>query len=175
MHKTRLIAAALGLAATSLAGPAAAETIPAADAGWVAVRHYSSLVLGYAADPDAAGAIAAEWYRVNGGTCSDGSRPPKRCLYVWGGGTNGGWCNLEGQYCPGYGPAGEYAYLNVQPAIRPALVCPSTGGWVQTESTCTRPDCTAAQVRNAGTGACETACPAGQTWQASAQMCTCPL
>lgn len=46
-----------------------------------------------------------------------------------------------------------------------AYTCPSGQNWTLSGSNCTRPDCVLPQVRNAGTGVCETNCAsaAGQT------------
>lgn len=51
--------------------------------------------------------------------------------------------------------------------------CPDAS-WTLAGTTCTRPDCTAGQFRDA-TGVCLDNCPAGTTWSAPAGSCACPL
>lgn len=53
--------------------------------------------------------------------------------------------------------------------------CPANQGWVLSGTTCTRAECSPAQVRDPATGTCIFPCPAETSWSSSANSCRCPL
>lgn len=77
---------------------------------------------------------------------------------------------------PTQGWGGTLGYENYR------VGCPDTSwtfsgnpqNWTLSGTTCTRPDCTASQTRDAD-GVCRDTCPAGTNWSPALSSCSCPL
>lgn len=67
---------------------------------------------------------------------------------------------------------GSEACFNTSGTLTNVYYCPQGG--TLSGNTCTRPDCTASQTRDAN-GVCRDNCPAGTTWSATIGGCACPL
>lgn len=120
-----------------------------------------------AATGSGTGVVAATYYSEYGYGTYDTTKEAACTAHgrTWGTGGNYGKCyyagifeaNVVASTCPSgsTNTNGSSGYCS-----GPTYTCPTGQNWTLSGSTCTRPDCTGTQVRNADTGVCQSPCGA---------------
>lgn len=100
------------------------------------------------------------WYSTNQAAC-DAIAARRNAAYWKATTARGVVTSSTSGVCAIYLNANGYSSENITMGIRSAYTCPTGQNWTVSGTTCTRPDCTALQTRNASTGICEDPkCPA---------------